>query len=171
VETGTTSSNWQRVGTITDTSIVLNGLQPEHTYYIRVQAVAASDSEYESSQFGVANGTTLSLVKLQPPRNITLIGMTPTTLKYSYNHPADISGLTGYTYYKNNVVYSNKASGATREIEFTNLTPNTQYTLGFRSMGDQSYASDSDIVNVYGTPLPEELVISSNKFPSSETSY
>lgn len=170
VETGTTSSSFVTVGVYIDRIATLTNLQPTTTYYIRVRAKAEENSEYADGNPSIGNGTTMALVKLQPPINMTLVGMTPTTLKYTYDPPAQTSGLTGYSFYLNNVLYQNRSVSQTREIVFTNLTPDTQYNLGFQSMGDQIYASDSDITTIYGTPLSDKLVITSERFPSSDTS-
>ncbi len=169
VETGTTLSSFTTVGTYTALTATLTNLQPSTTYYIRVRAKADVNSDYSDGNPSTANAKTLSLSKLQPPRNITLVGMTSTTLKYTFDPPADTNGLTGYSFYLNTILYHIQASSATREIEFRNLTPDTEYRLDFQSMGNQQTVTDSDVTTVYGTPLSERLVISSNNIPSSDT--
>jgi len=168
VQTGTTSTYSSNM-VINGTSLTITGLNPNTTYRIRVRAKAADRSEYKDCEtWATTNGTTLPLVKLQPPRNITLIGMTPTTLKFSYDPPAATSGMTGYYFYVNGSYKSSASMSTTRVVEFTNLTPDTPYVLGFQSVGDQEYADNSDITSVTQTPLSEKLVVSSSEFPSSD---
>lgn len=94
--------------------------------------------------------------------------MTPTSLKYSYDPPANTSGMTGYYFYVNGARVGSATMETTRVVEFTNLTPDTQYTLGFQSVGDQIYADDSVITSITETPLSEKLTVTSPNFISSD---
>lgn len=155
---------------VTNTSLRITGLEPNTPYRIRVRAKAYDNSEYtDCTTWSNGNDRTNSLVKLQPPRNIVLIDMTPTTLKFSYDPPANTSGMTGYYFYVNGTYVASATMSQTRTVEFTNLTPDVTYTLGFQSVGDQIYADNSDIANVAQTPLSEKLIVTSNNFPTSDS--
>jgi hypothetical protein len=147
----------------------LTGLEPDTTYYIAVAARATNDGNYKNSDYAVKGGATQPLITLEPPRNITVIDMTPTSIEFSYEAPASTNGLSGYTFYLNGSYYSSKGSGETKTIKFTNLTPDTEYTFGFQSTGDQIIGGDSRKEEVLQTPLSEKLVVSSYYFPGSDS--
>lgn len=117
--------------------------------------------------------TLASLIPLEPPTNIVLQGRTSSSLTFTWDPPASVEGLTGYT-----VVVVLDVLGEEveirryttlpnqRNITINGLTEDVEYKIKFQSNGDKINYDDSDYAVVTETPKADALRVYNNEYDS-----
>ena len=156
--------------TTNGSALTYTNLSADTTYSIRIIA-NADGIEYADSLISHAEHTHLDpLIPLDPPQNIQLVDRTESTLTFTWEPPESVVGLTGYTVSIRGVG-DYVVDANTNTITLTNLREGVEYVVWFKSNGDKLDYDDSIEVSATGTPMRQTLIVSSAKFPSSETIY
>ena len=148
-------------GTSTTSTFTIDGRQPDTSYSVSVSAVTAEGESAKSSNTNVKTGA------VGAPTSITSSNITTTSFNISW---ASVSTATSYKVFLNG---TEKATPSTTSYSFTDLSPNTTYsvTLSAITPNGESVQSAAKSVKTSAIGAPSSLSSSNVTATSASISW